>query len=148
MKNIFIIFSFEIILQTKQIYYISFEVTLVDDCLTKIYKNNNTSEILYQKSSKIACSPTIIPNNPVLFQYKFVFGDEFYFEISDPGGKASCIRVNTRINEYLIEPKLNKFWKCVNCRTDDNNYIYNSVNQVFDFYILNKSVTISSYFYI
>ena len=40
-KTILITISLEIILQTKQDYYISFELLKVDDCLTKIYLNNN-----------------------------------------------------------------------------------------------------------
>ena len=52
----------------------------------------------------------------------FIFGDEFYFEIRDSGGKASLLEVNVR-NEYLIQPKLQNFWKCINCRTGDGNYI-------------------------
>ena len=86
MKHIFIILSLEIILQTKQTYYISFELTVVDDCLTSIYKNNNTNEILYQKPTEIVCSVKKFPKNPVLFQYEFIFGDEFYFEIYDKTG--------------------------------------------------------------
>ena len=151
MKHIFIILSLEIILQTKQTYYISFELTVVDDCLTSIYKNNNTNEILYQKPTEIVCSVKKFPKNPVLFQYEFIFGDEFYFEIYDKTGiigiHASYIGVNTRINEYLIKPSLEKFWKCLNCRTGDNNYIYDSDKQAFYFYEPNRNRT-SSYYYI
>ena len=144
MKNLITI-SLEIILQTKQDYYISFELLKVDDCLTKIYLNNNSNEILYL--SEIECSYKLIPKNPILFQYEFIFGDEFYFEISDWGGHHCYITVNTRINEYLILPELQKFWKCLNCRTDDGNYIYDSNKNVFYFYTPNKYKD-SSYYYI
>ena len=122
-KNISIIFILEIILKTKQTYYISFEVFRVDDCVTKIYKNNNTSEILYKKPSENGCDYKTVPKNPVLFQYDLIFGNEFYFEIRDDGGYISLLGVNVRINEYLIQPKLQNFWKCNNCRTGDGNYI-------------------------
>jgi len=122
-KNISIIFILEIILKTKQTYYISFEVFRVDDCVTKIYKNNNTSEILYKKPSENVCDCKTVPKNPVLFQYDLIFGNEFYFEIRDSGGYHSLLGVNVRINEYLIQPKLQNFWKCINCRTGDGNYI-------------------------
>ena len=146
-KAIFITISLEIILQVKQYYYISFELLQIDDCLTKIYFNNNSNEILYEKPSEIACSWRNIPNKTVLFQYEFIFGDEFYFEISDWGGHHCYITVNTRINEYLILPELQKFWKCLNCRTDDGNYIYDSNKNAFYFYKPNNDKT-SSYFYI
>ena len=143
-KTILITISLEIILQTKQDYYISFELLKVDDCLTKIYLNNNSNEILYL--SEMECSYKLIPKNPILFQYEFIFGDEFYFEISDCGGSVSFIRINARINEYLIQPELQKFWKCLNCRTDDGNFIYNSNEKAFYFYSPNKN-KISSDFY-
>ena len=146
MKNILIILFLEIILQTKQTYYISFDVTVIDNCLTKIYKNKK-STTLYKKEPKEACSPGFILYNPVLFQYEFIFGDKFYIEIYDSGGFESYFGMNVRINEYFIEPKLQKFWYCVDCKTRDNKYIYNSDKQVFYFYAPKNDPT-PSYFHI
>ena len=61
--------------------------------------------------------------------------------------ETKTIFINTRINEYLILPELQKFWKCLNCRTDDGNYIYDSNKNAFYFYKPNNDKT-SSYFYI
>ena len=146
MKSVVTILFLEIILQTKQIYYISFDVTVIDNCLTKIYKNKE-SKILYKKTPQEACSPDFILYNPVLFQYEFIFGDKFYFEIYDSGGFESYFGMNARINEYFIEPKLQKFWYCVDCKTKDKKYIYNSDKQVFYFYAPKNDPT-PSYFHI
>ena len=131
-NNIFLIISLEFILQTKQKYYISFVVFKIDDCLSKIYKNNNNTDILYEKPSNTECNYMAVPNNPVIL-IEYIFGDELYFEIFDKGWE-SYIGVNARINEYLIKPELQKFWECVDCKTDDGKYIYNTENNLFYFY--------------
>jgi hypothetical protein len=112
-----------------------------------LFRSNKESKILYKKTPQEACSPDFILYNPVLFQYEFIFGDKFYFEIYDSGGFESYFGMNARINEYFIEPKLQKFWYCVDCKTRDNKYIYNSDKQVFYFYAPKNDPT-PSYFHI
>ena len=137
-NNIFLIISLEFILQTKQKYYISFVVFKIDDCLSKIYKNNNNNtDILYEKPSNTECNYKEVPNNPVIL-IEYIFGDELYFEIFDIGSE-SYIGVNARINEYLIQSKLQIFWECVDCKTDDGKYIYNTKDNLFYFYQPNKN---------
>jgi len=132
-KNKFFFIFLEIILTTRETYYISFDVIQIDDCLSKIYKNNNINDIIYQKPSETECTYLIIPDNPVVVQYEFVFGDEYFFEVED-SGHYSCIGVNAKINEYLIKPKLQRFWRCINCISGDGNYLYNSESDEFSFY--------------
>ena len=80
-----------------------------------------------------------------LSQEEYKFGEEYFFEILDRGGKA-YIGINTRINEFLIQPGHEKFWKCLNCKTDDNNYIFDKTSNAFHFYVPNN-ISIGNFFY-
>ena len=115
-----------LIFETNQIYYISFDLYKVDDCLNNIYKTNKTNKLLYQKS--FYCQWNNVKTvSQELSQEEYKFGEEYFFEILDRGGEA-YIGINTRINEFLIQPGHQKFWKCLSCKTDDNNYIFNKTS--------------------
>ena len=60
----FLIFL-DLILQVKQIYYLSFYLKCIDDCLTKVYEKNNI--ILYQQQCNQADYGKI-RRNPIIFQ--------------------------------------------------------------------------------
>ena len=131
MKNIFFITYLQLIFQVKSIYYLSFYIKRIDDCLTKIYKNDNN--VLYQHECKES-DYLKVPKYAVIFQEEYKFGEDIFLQIFDKGGNSE-IGIDTRINEYMIKTSLQKFWRCINCKTNDNNYIYNSKKNIFEFYI-------------
>ena len=69
-----------LISQINQIYYISFYIRAIDDCLSKVYTNENN--ILYQHTCTKSDSQKI-PHNPVVFQKAYTFGEDIFFEIYD-----------------------------------------------------------------
>ena len=130
MKNIFFITYLQLIFQVKSIYYLSFYIKRIDDCLTKIYKNDN--KVLYQHECKKS-DYLKVPKYPVIFQEEYKFGEDIFLQIFDKGN-IGAIEIDTRINEYMIKTSLQKFWRCINCKTNDNNYIYNSNKNSFYIY--------------
>ena len=124
-----------LISQINQIYYISFNIRAIDDCLSKVYTNENN--ILYQHTCTKSDSQKI-PHNPVVFQKAYTFGDDIIFEIYDKYGKA-FIGIDVKINEYTIKTDLQRFWKCINCEGNNGDYIYNTYENTFDFYNRNAN---------
>ena len=87
-----------LISQINQIYYISFYIRAIDDCLSKVYINDNN--ILYEDICTKDNSPKMPHKNPVVFQKTYTFGEDIIFEIYDKYGEA-FIRIDVKINEYI-----------------------------------------------
>ena len=127
---IFIIIYFLLIINTNSLYYLSFDVYKVDNCLFEIKYND---EIIYHRDEECTDkSYSKPPINPNIFQIEYNFQDIINVTVLDYGG-AGYIGIDTRINEFLIRPRLLKFWNCTNCYKDSNN-LYNSENDFFEFY--------------
>ena len=91
-----------LISQINQIYYISFYIITIDDCLSKVYTNDNN--ILYQD---ICTTSKSLYKNPVVFQKKYTFGEDIIFEIYDKYGKA-FIGIDVKINELHNKNRFTK----------------------------------------
>ena len=109
----------------------------VDDCLAKIYKDDNNSlfEFPFDIDNKTFCYFDIkdyyqFLKNTTLYE----FGDIIIFNISDKTNGRGYIKIDIKINEYIIRNKHQKFWKCTNCISCDKNYIYNGGKELFEFY--------------
>ena len=122
---LFMIFYLKLILQSKSIYYLSFEVYKVDYCILAIKKNGGDSVFSRQHCWR----HDNVPNSDI-FQKEYNFGDEYSFRIVD-NYENGYIGVVAKINEYNIYPSLQKFWRCSGCITDDGNYIYDSNSNIF-----------------
>ena len=130
-KTIYIlIIYFLLIINTNSLYYLSFDVYKADDCLFEIKYNDKIIYHREEECTKDSCSKP--PINPNIFQIEYNFQDIINVTVLDYGG-AGYIGIDTRINEYLIRPRLSKFWNCTNCFKDSNN-LYNSKNDFFEFY--------------
>ena len=125
-----------LISQINQIYYISFYIRKIDDCLSKVYINDNN--ILYEDICTKDNSPKMPHKNPVVFQKTYTFREDIIFEIYDKHGEA-FIGIDVKINEYTIKTELRKFWKCINCEGNNGDYIYNTYENTFDFYNRNAN---------
>ena len=112
-------------------FYLSMFIEEADDCISRIYNTNN--DTLFSEDCTDASNFKKSYTDPVINNINYVFGEEIYIDIFDKGD-VGCLKINVRINEYLIKPELKKFWTCTNCNGDDNNYIYNEDFKRFDFY--------------
>ena len=108
-----IIFLFFIISQIQTSMYLRMELVSIDDCITKIYTNNNISIHNYSfNPNKIqsTCYPTITSQypEPLINNFIYEFEDTIYFEAFDNIGPGS-VNIKTTINEYIIEGNNQKF---------------------------------------
>ena len=109
--------------------YVTMNLIKVNDCLYNIYfKNNILFKYTYQSCNKNASYP-----NPLVDKKLYEFGNNITFIIHDQEG-TSFIKMDIYINEYIINCYHQKFWKCLDCRTDDGNYLYNESQQYFECY--------------
>ena len=60
-------------------------------------------------------------------------------EVKDNISPSGFVSVDVKINEYNIYANNNKFWKCLNCQTNDKNYFFK--NNSFYFYKYEKYAT-------
>ena len=135
MKKFYLYFFpfFFCIQATNSFLIISMSLVEVDDCIMKIYLEDNT--ILYNKDSMADCFiDTEIYKDPLFTPIPYDIRQKIYIEVGDVGGACGVkIIVHVNNNDIINEDK--KFWYCDNCEGDDNvhNYIYNEQNR-FDCY--------------
>ena len=103
-----------------------------DDCISRIYYVN-TENIIFQQNCTDTSNWKKGYANPIFNKINYEFGNPIYIEILD-NGDVGNLKINARLNEYLIKPNNSQFWTCTNCEGEDNNYIYNSIKDRFDFY--------------
>ena len=112
-------------------FYLTMFLEGVDDCISKIYKSNNIT--LFERECSDTSNWNKPYNSPLFEKIEYKFGEEIYIDIFDKGD-IGYLKINVRINEYLIKPELQKFWICTNCFGENNNYTYNTTLKRFDFY--------------
>ena len=112
-------------------FYLTMYLEGVDDCISKIYKSNNIT--LFERECSNVSNWDKPYNSPLFEKIEYEFGEEIYIDIFDKGD-IGYLKINVRLNEYLIKPELQKFWNCTNCLGENNNYIYNTTLKRFDFY--------------
>ena len=109
--------------------YVSMKLINVNDCLYNIYFKNNT---LF-KYTYHSCNKNVNYSNPIVDKKLYEFGNNITFVIHDIAG-TSFIKMDIYINEYIINCYHQKFWKCLDCRTNNSNYLYNESQQYFECY--------------
>ena len=109
--------------------YLTMELLNINNCIPQIYYNNtwNNFNICECNMNELKYYPKPLINNLL---YKFE--DKIIFIIKDLGF-TSLMKIIVFINEYIIECKHQKFWRCTNCSTSDHNYIYNPTDESFYF---------------
>ena len=110
------------------ILYLSIDVNKVDDCVSKIYLNENPN-IEYFKFEKSSCSYNnfkIYPNRgkPIVANIVYTLGKTINIEIYNIIDKC-WIDITIKINEYIIKSSSNnKFLKCSNCKYNFDEQVY------------------------
>ena len=118
-----IIFFASIFFEVKTILYLSMSIEEVIDCINIIYNEEN--EVLYQNNITI---PDCITNKhypDILFKTPYEYGQKIYIEFFAQGFNG-YFKMTVNLNEYTIKTGHNKFWTCLNCLGENNNYIFNS----------------------
>ena len=135
MKFYFIIISIILSLIVSKV-YLTMNLIIVDDCILKVYKKNETIFKFPVEISKTTCNPeaTEYYSMPLINKANYDFGEVINFNISDNWRGNGFLKIDVIINEYTIRNKHQKFWKCIDCISEDKNYIYNKDYERFDFY--------------
>ena len=124
-------------------YILSMFVEDVDDCIEFVGTTKKVCRLDVGTGER-SCHSTIYPyltqncnnnfsNHTGLIMNKFYDFSEIRINILDRGD-SGYLKIDVRLNEYLIKPELQKFWRCLNCKGANGNFIYNSVFKRFDFY--------------
>ena len=82
----------------------------VDDCITKMYYENNT--IIYKnKNSETKCDSNVhIEDNPIIDYLPYSLGQKIKVELKDFVGNCG-MSITVYLNEYIIKTEAKKFWK-------------------------------------
>ena len=133
MNDFFLVLFILLFFQIKSFnFYLSMFVEEADDCISQIYYIN-TDNIKFQQDCTNTSNWKKAYINPIVNKINYEFGNPIYIDVLDNGG-VGCLKINVRLNEYLIKPEHSQFWTCTNCEGEDTNYIYNSTLDRFDFY--------------
>ena len=125
-----ILFIF-LLFEVKTNKYLSMKLEIVDNCLKSINKEEN--ETLYVNEN-VPPNCRLSQQYPVpLFQTPYEYKQKIFIEFFD-AGYIGNFRMTVNINEYTIKTEHNRFWTCVNCYGENNNYIYNPYENRFEFY--------------
>ena len=112
--------------------YLTMNINAVDDCLSKVYKQNIS--FFYDNISVDCIINSQSYNNPIINKSLYEYEDVIIVNVSDKGVGEGYINVDVILNEYIIRNKHRKFWKCINCEGDNSDYIYNNITGNFDFF--------------
>ena len=131
-KNLSIILFHFFILKVNSNLYLTMEIVSVDDCVTKIYFENNTKIYENKEYNTICDSGNSIKDNPVVENLPYEIGQKIFVEVKD--NVAGCgLSITLYLNEYRIKTESKKFWTCINCEGNgNNNYVYNNDLQRLD----------------
>ena len=140
-KSLIITFAFCYLFQkVNLIYYISFKLYKVDDCVRYI---NISNQILFNYNPEYyACDPyfndrsycdpgnfSIYPSDRFIIKnYEYEFKTEIEITFEDWNHIEGYMRMNVYFNEYKIKPTDQAFWRCDNCINEnhENNYYLSS----------------------
>ena len=116
------------------IFYLSIELLKIDDCISRIYTEDNETIFQYYNFS-IGCSSKVNQYpNPLISTIPYQIGQKIFIDIYDNGGGAGFFSADVYLNEYIIRMKHQKFWTCTNCGGENYNYRYNVIGNRMDFY--------------
>ena len=138
-KNINIIISFLCLFfaKIKLDNYISLKFKIVDDCVREISISGRiifgfTPPTLYDCDFQYQ---NIYPEY-FIKNLKYEFGKEIKFIFQDSNHIDGFMDITVYFNEYTIKVTDQKFWRCIDCQTNDNNYAF--YNNRLNFYYQGK----------
>ena len=121
-------------LNVNSFLYLSIELLQLDDCISRIYTDNNDTIFEYYNITLPCFFHANDYPNPLVLLLPYEFGQKILFDLYDYGGGEGYFSATVYLNEYIIRPEHQKFWKCVDCGGDNYNYRYNSFYKRFHFY--------------
>ena len=127
MKSYFLFLFICLFLKIESTFYLTMKLIDVNDYLLRIYNQKN--EIFFECGIDENCKPYPVPIARLI---PYEIGEKIFVDLYDEGGNPGFFEITVYINEYVIETNDQKFWKCDNCQTSDNNYYY--TNNKFNFY--------------
>ena len=102
---------------------ITMKIEDVDDCITEVYIGNI---IKYSKPSHINCWWNAQQNDIIINSLPYQINQEIKIVVKDLKGEwnEAGIKITVYLNEFIIKTERKKFWKCLDCLTNDKNYVY------------------------
>ena len=145
-RNLFLIYFCFLFTTIRPNLYLTMKLEYIDDCITKIYYENNT--IIYEKQNyETQCIMNEqVSDNPIVDSLSYKIGQKIYFEIKDTGG-GCAIDITIYLNEYTIESESRKFWRCENCDGDQGNYVLFNGDIYYYCYSTNRDESKFYYFF-
>lgn len=145
-RNLFLIYFCFLFTTIRPNLYLTMKLEYIDDCITKIYYENNT--IIYEKQNyETQCIMNEqVSDNPIVDSLSYKIGQKIYFEIKDTGG-GCAIDITIYLNEYTIESESRKFWRCENCDGDQGNYVLFNGDIYYYCYLTNRDESKFYYFF-
>ena len=128
MKNINIILIILFFIGVKSTNLISFKLIAVDDCIKEIYISDKIVFNLTRISESDDCNindKTIYPEY-LIHNYEYEYGTNITFKFEDRIRGSGYMNIIAYFNEYIIKASNQKFWKCINCMGENNNYLISS----------------------
>ena len=110
---------------------ISMEIIEVDDCIGKIYLEDNT--ILYERNYQFCDGPQIEYPNPIVDKIPYDIGQKIFIDLVDLGTLCR-LKIKVYVNNIAINNDDSIFWNCINCYGDNGGYLYDSQNFVLSCY--------------
>ena len=110
---------------------ISMEIIEVDDCIGKIYLEDNT--ILYERNYPFCDGPQIEYPNPIVDKIPYDIGQKIFIDLVDLGTLCR-LKIKVYVNNIAINNDDSIFWNCINCYGDNGGYLYDSQNFVLSCY--------------
>ena len=116
------------------------EIVEVDDCITRVYLENNTNVYINDITNlRDECSHDNYINNPILVELlPYEIDQKILVELHDVGGgggeedgNQAAISITVYLNEFIIKPESQKFWSCQGCSAS---YKYSTKRNVYDYY--------------
>ena len=125
-KNIVINFIFYILfIKAKLDNYLSLKFHMVDDCIRNIDLSGTTIfDFTPEDISK--CDFAYQNIYPEFFtkNLKYEYGNLITFKFQDSCHFEGFMNISVYFNEYIITIHDQRFWKCLDCISDDKNYVY------------------------
>ena len=127
MFNVNYIINLILYIKVHTYLYFSFYLNDVEDCISEIsIEKRNLYDFLENCVFINDCIYTNLncyPNKgkPIIKNEPYNLGDIIYMKMYDNRNQVPYIDITIKINEYIIETKHKKFWKCLNC-INENNY--------------------------
>ena len=121
--NLLLIFFNIFLLNADSNLKITMKVEDADDCITEVYIDNS---LKYTKPESLPCWWNQQKNHYIINSLPYVKDKVVKIILKDLAGEwnEAGISITVFLNEFIIKTESKKFWKCENCLTGDQNYVY------------------------